>query len=310
MICVGLESDPVLVRLQQMLEASGVSVIRLDPTGFAAGNPMLWDGEGFMSFAEDITAVDGIVVRRLPASQTLPEDGVSMAAEEIERAGTAALERMQFFEAWLYDAEARGVPVYNPFRSRIFESKPIQLAAFQHAGVPIPRTLISNSATAVRAFAQDVREVIFKPVAGGRETELLSEEKAARLHLISSAPVIFQERVVGPDIRVTVVGGEVVSQVEIPSHPIDYRLGEAYRAGEQHYLKLELPSEVQAMALKVSAICQYSISGIDFKRTADGQYIVLEANSAPMYLDIELKTHHPISQRFVELIKSKKLTFN
>ncbi len=217
---------------------------------------------------------------------------------------------MQFFEAWLFDAEARGVAVYNPFDSRLFESKPIQLAAFQRAGVPIPRTLISNSETAVRAFASDVGEVIFKPVAGGRETELLTEEKAARLHLLSAAPVIFQERVVGPDIRVTVVGGEVVSQVEIPSHPVDYRLGEAYRAGEQTYLTLELPREVQAMALKVAALCHHSISGIDFKRSADGQYVVLEANSAPMYRDIELKTHHPISQRFVELIKTKRLAFN
>lgn len=271
---------------------------------------MYWDGERFMHLAEDLSAADAIVVRRLPAENSAPPEGTTVSAEEVVRDATQALERAQFFEAWLWDSEQRGVPIYNPCTARPFDHKPMQLAMLQRASVPLPRTMVTNFAAAALAFADDVGEVIFKPVAGGRETEVLTAQARARLVHLGSSPCIFQERIVGPDCRVTVVGGTVVSQVEIPSDPVDYRLGEAYRKGEQRYLEVELPPEIQKLALRVADLCHHAISGIDFKRDASGRYVVLEANSAPVYRDIEHKTGAPITTRWVELILSRKLRFS
>lgn len=308
-VCVGLETDLVLARLLTQLKAAGASVTRVDPLGFGTGDPMFWDGEGFVWFDEDLSTLDAIIVRRLPAERALPPAGTTISAAEAERFGSEAMERAHFFEAWLWDAEQRGVPIYNPSVSRQFDHKPLQLAMLQRAGVPLPRTMITNSGTAAGLFADDVGEVIYKPVGGGRETELLTAEARARLTRLGSAPVIFQERIVGPDYRLTVIGGEVVSQVEIPSHPVDYRLGEAYRAGQQTYLEVSLPAEIQALAVRVADLCHHAVSGIDVKRGADGRFVVLEANSAPVYLDIELKVGHAITARWVELVLRKSLRF-
>ena len=299
----------MLARLQAQLKTAGAAVTRLDPLGFGAGDPMFWDGEGYVWFDEDLSNVDAVIVRRLPAERALPPQGVAVTAAHVERAGTEAMERSHFFEAWLWDAEQRGIPVYNPHASRQFDHKPLQLAMLQRAGVPMPRTMITNSGRAAGLFADDVGEVIYKPVGGGRETELLTAEARARLGLLGSAPIIFQERIVGPDCRVTVIGGEIVSQVEIPSHPVDYRLGEAYRAGQQTYLELSLPPEIQALARRVADLCHHAVSGIDLKRGPDGRYLVLEANSAPVYLDIELKAGHAITARWVDLVMRKSLRF-
>jgi glutathione synthase/RimK-type ligase-like ATP-grasp enzyme len=46
-----------------------------------------------------------------------------------------------------------------------------------------------------------------------------------------------------------------------------------------------------------------TFSGIDLKLTADG-YLVQEANSGPVYLDIELKTGAPLTETIVELLPS------
>ena len=101
-----------------------------------------------------------------------------------------------------------------------------------------------------------------------------------------------------------------MSQVEIPSRPIDYRLGDEYRAGRQRYLEVSLPPDVQALAVRVAALCRHTLAGIDIKRDANGDYFVLESNSAPIYLDIEQKLGHPISATMAKLVISKQLRFS
>jgi hypothetical protein len=58
-------------------------------------------------------------------------------------------------------------------------------------------------------------EVIFKPLLGGATTRLLDGPVLAKLEHVRTAPVIFQQRIVGDDIRVVLVGEEVVSAAAI-----------------------------------------------------------------------------------------------
>jgi glutathione synthase/RimK-type ligase-like ATP-grasp enzyme len=121
----------------------------------------------------------------------------------------------------------------------------------------------------------------------------------ARLDAIASAPAIFQQRIVGADVRVTVVGDRVVSAVEVESEDgVDYRRGAAYRAGASVYRSHALPADVASMSLRAAALCGHVLSGIDWKAGKDG-YVILEANSAPVYLDIEHKTGAPITEAVV-----------
>jgi glutathione synthase/RimK-type ligase-like ATP-grasp enzyme len=54
--------------------------------------------------------------------------------------------------------------------------------------------------------------------------------------------------------------------------------------------------------LKSSTLCRHVLSGVDLKRRANGDYVLLEANSAPVYLDIEQKTGAPITARILDYL--------
>jgi len=43
-------------------------------------------------------------------------------------------------------------------------------------------------------------------------------------------------------------------------------------------------------------------AGIDLNHTASGEWLLLELNSSPVYLDVERKLGHPISAALAELL--------
>jgi glutathione synthase/RimK-type ligase-like ATP-grasp enzyme len=191
-----------------------------------------------------------------------------------------------------------------PLASGPFEHKPAQLAALVRAGIPVPKTCVTSSPEEVRAFAGSVRESIVKPLTGGAETRALDEALLSRIDRGLPGPVIVQERVLGSDVRVTIVGDRVVSSVEIPTSEIDYRSSEHYQRGDQRYVPYVLPAEIEELCLRAARTCNQVLSGIDLKRTPSGDHVLLEANSAPMYLDIEEKTGHRVTEAVIEWLCS------
>jgi glutathione synthase/RimK-type ligase-like ATP-grasp enzyme len=108
----------------------------------------------------------------------------------------------------------------------------------------------------------------------------------------------------------------VVSAVEIPATPeaeaaeaqVDYRSREAYRQGAQSYRRHALPRSAVSICLRAAKLCRHVLSGIDLKRRPSGEYVLLEANSAPVYLDIEQKTGDPITEAVLEHLRSPRRT--
>lgn len=49
-----------------------------------------------------------------------------------------------------------------------------------------------------------------------------------------------------------------------------------------------------------------SLSGIDLKRRPSGEYVVLEANSAPVYLDVEQKTGARITDTVIDWLELQR----
>jgi glutathione synthase/RimK-type ligase-like ATP-grasp enzyme len=43
-------------------------------------------------------------------------------------------------------------------------------------------------------------------------------------------------------------------------------------------------------------------AGIDLKHTPNGEWLFLELNSSPVYLDVERKLGHPISEALADLL--------
>lgn len=306
----GRDDDPLSTHTEAVARRRGHDVLRIAFNAMAGGAAAAFDGSSWLWSGEELESCGGFLVRQYPAAHALlapPEEGATAA--EWFRRGQLQVERSSFAQSAIMDLELRGKPMINPMlASAPFDHKPLQLATFARAGLPIPRTLITNFPEAARIFDDDVRQrggtLITKPSAGGAETLLVDDDVRARLASITPSPVIFQERIVGPDVRVTVVGGEIASSVVVESEDgVDYRSGAAYRRGEACYHAHPLPPEVAALCLRAAALCHHVLSGIDLKRAADGSYTILEANSAPVYLDIEQKTGAPITEKLIRWLE-------
>ena len=188
------------------------------------------------------------------------------------------------------------------------QSKPLQLELLRRLGAPLPRTLISNDPQQIRAFhAAEVAsggDVIFKPLLGGAITRLLDGAVLDQLEAVRAAPVIFQQRIHGDDIRVVLVGDRLVSAVAIrtPQSHLDFRDDPVYCSGSAAYEPVLLPEAVLALCRRAAAACGLVFAGIDLKHTPGGEWLFLELNSSPVYLDVERKLEHPISAALAELL--------
>ena len=188
--------------------------------------------------------------------------------------------------------EALGVPIYNPPSSDWRNSKPVQLCLLREAGLPVPESLWTNDAEAVRGFATG-RRVAYKPVAGGAATLELSAADLTpeRLGALENAPVTFQELLPGEDVRVYVLDGEIIASLRITSSALDFR------QHEESIESITLPPEVTWQCLKAAEVCGLRWTGMDLKRAVDGTLKFLELNSSAMFLGFDARAGTDILDR-------------
>jgi glutathione synthase/RimK-type ligase-like ATP-grasp enzyme len=174
--------------------------------------------------------------------------------------------------------------------------KPFQLQRLERWGFPVPRTLVTNDPDRARDFVAGVGRAIAKPVLGGAFAQEMAPEAVARLELIRQSPVMFQELVAGPDIRVTAAGGRILSAVEVESDRLDFRATEAYERGEEQLTPVDLPAWVHEMCRRAMEASGLGFTALDLKRRGPDDYVILELNFSPAFLWVERKTGHPISE--------------
>lgn len=254
----------------------------------------------------------GFYLRNVPAAyapSVEDEDGELVLPFDWYAEYLRSREASAFYVSWLLSLQARGVRVVNaPHAASVLQYKPFQLDALRRLGARVPRTLISNDPDAVRDFRRAVGDVIFKPVMGGALTQRLDDEVMDALHHLPRAPVIFQERIAGDDLRVMLAGDDVVSSVAIrtPEQHLDFRGDPTYQGGDAAYEEVTLPDDVVAFCRKAARACGLLFAGIDIKRTPGGEWVFLELNSSPIYLDVEFKLGHPISRALAELVLGRR----
>ncbi len=160
----------------------------------------------------DLTDVGGVLVRMMPPG---------------------SLEQVVFRMDALHRVAAAGVPVLNPPRAiEAAVNKYLTLALLSHAGLPVPATWVGQSAAAaLDAFDELGGDVVVKPLFGSEGRGLLrvgDRELAWRtFHTLERiGAVLYLQRVVrhpGHDLRVFVLGGEVVAAMRRHAPPGDWR---------------------------------------------------------------------------------------
>ena len=288
---IGPADDPQVIAVRRSLRDRGVTPELLDLSAFPgrlklslrAGQP----------FAENV-ALDSVgtwYVRSLPLPLPFfpPVEGTEQfRLDDLRRSYAAGRERRSFLSGFVAAMERHGARLVNPPSAMAQHfRKPEQLTAMADAGVPVPRTLITNDPDAVLAFAGDIGgPVVYKPVAGGGMCRRMTEAHYApeRLARLAGAPVIFQAEVPGRNIRVYLVNGRVVAGYEIVSARLDYR------GAETDVRPTALTADEERACVRAAEACAMSFTGIDLRRPDDGAFAVLECNPSPMFATVERRT--------------------
>ncbi len=283
----GAGDDPQVEAVVEALASLGEPTVtlRLDGTEMRS-----WDWSVEAIRRADGTRLDqlrSVYVRSIPtpipqhhSAIVRGDDAEWLAAAERGRAMLGAARAAQRSLA------DRGVEMVNPVEAFWYHrSKPGADQRLAQLGVPVPRGLITTDVGSVAGFIEEVGDVVFKPVAGGGACRLLDRSALdGAAHSLSVAPALFQERILGRDLRIYVVGGRVVGSCVIHTEAIDYR------GNETGIEPLDTWPDLEELALRAAAALGMIFTGIDIKDGPDGRLTVLDVNPSPMFVGIGQST--------------------
>ncbi len=295
----GSEKDLQCKAVAHELRGLGVDNVLVRSDALETGLPISIVDRDLYYRGENLADVRAFYLRFIPAPYApyMQKEGQTVLYDDWFERYMNARERASFYVAWLLNLVHDGVAVVNaPQAASVLQYKPFQLHALKSMGAPTPRTLISNDPKRIREFKAAVGDVIFKPLMGGAITESLDGEALERLEDVVRSPVIFQERAPGRDLRIMVVGDEIVSSVAIVTEAqhLDFRADPTYSGGTARYEEVTLPKHIREFCIRGARSCGLEFAGIDIKQNGD-DYVFLELNSSPIYLDVERKNGHRIS---------------
>lgn len=301
----GSASDCQCAKLRTLLEEKGCEVVTIESQGLNQGENACFDGVDFIYGGKNTRDVKcwflRYVMSPLPPAFRMEDQYYLYADWFIEY--MRRRERFAFQLSWLFTLCSSGIPILNPpEHGSVVQLKPFQIQAAHRCGLNVPKTLITNDPKMVLEFAKEVGEVVFKPSMGGGLCQVLDAAAMEQLETISASPVTFQEKIQGKSVRLTLVGDSFVSAVIIPSECLDYRADPAYFEGKVTYEAIDIPGTLVDTCRALMKTCGLLFAGIDFILKSDGTFVFLEANSSPIYFDIEEKMGHRITNSLADLM--------
>ena len=270
-------------RLSETALTAGHAAEILDPFGFylhigGTGNRITYQGKP----AEDFD----VIVPRL--SRTTAQYGEEVLAH-FEWVGTPVVNRAKAIAA------AR-----HKFHS-------LRILA-QH-GLPIPPSLTVGSATFLEDAVAEVGEYpfILKPFHGTHGTGImLLDTPTSFTSAVDALCDLHQDYVIqsfiaeagGVDLRVLVVGGEVVAAMKRSAPPGEFRANIHKGASGE---TITLPEEYIRLAIEAAAALELEIAGVDLLQTNEGP-VVLEVNPSPGFEELESVTGIDIAGAIIEFV--------
>jgi glutathione synthase/RimK-type ligase-like ATP-grasp enzyme len=142
------------------------------------------------------------------------------------------------------------------------------------------------------AFREEFGDIVYKSTSGERSiVTSFTDADVERLSLLASAPVQFQEFVLGLDVRAHVVGSEVFATA-VESEAVDYRYD---TSGRTRMTPIQLPAEIAAECVAVTRRLGLELSGVDLRFADDGRVVCFEVNPSPAFIVYEDQTGQPIA---------------
>jgi glutathione synthase/RimK-type ligase-like ATP-grasp enzyme len=167
-------------------------------------------------------------------------------------------------------------------------------------GVRVPRSILTTE----RGHAVDfIRECLNGAIIKGASAQktwvstVAPNEVLDRLARIGECPSLIQERIIGPDIRVHVVGSLCFAE-RIVSEGVDYRNHQRCV-----FTSFPLSAMVSESCIAITRGLGAVFSGIDFKlEESSGELVFLEANTMPCYQGYDKRCKGLISAAIRDLL--------
>ncbi|MBA2399534.1 MAG: hypothetical protein H0V72_12685 [Bradyrhizobium sp.] len=229
---------------------------------------------------------------------TLPENRSrrSEPRDPHARARTAFVSEL--VNDWLDISPSRIVNRPSAMLSNV--SKPFQAQLIVKAGFLTPPTLITSDPKRVRDFHGHHGRIIYKSSSSVRSIVQEWKPDDPRIDTIRVLPTQFQAFVPGVNVRVHVIGDTVIP-TEIVSSATDYRYSR--RQGSDIEMRATaLPDDIEEKCRRLTVLLGLSFSGIDLKRTPQGEWYCFEVNPSPGYSYFEEQTGQRIADTLVRYL--------
>jgi glutathione synthase/RimK-type ligase-like ATP-grasp enzyme len=176
-------------------------------------------------------------------------------------------------------------------------SKSLHEAFLSSEGFAVPPSITSSDPTELVAFAREHESVVLKTVSGVRAQARFVDEDEFEGYSAERGPVHLQQFVGGSDLRIHVIGDQVVAiRIESRAEAVDYRSSSA----KPQFELFDLDAETCRALVSSTARQGLTFAGWDFKATPSGELWCLECNPMPGYSYYDRKVDGAISEVLVD----------
>lgn len=206
--------------------------------------------------------------------------------------------------------ECRGTVVVNAPRAlETAIDKYLSLARLAAAGLPVPRTIVVQERTAIRAAWETLgRDVVVKPLFGscGRGMTRVSSEDGLDGLIdgvaVEGTTTYLQEFIPhgGWDARILVLGDDVFSMSRRSTS--DWRTNLALGGRAEPF---DPPPAWIDLARRAAALLSVDVAGVDLVPGRDGEPLVLEVNAVPGWRGLEGATGADVTGAFLRWLEGR-----
>jgi RimK-like ATP-grasp domain len=172
-------------------------------------------------------------------------------------------------------------------------SKLFQARLIAQSGFRTPESLITNDRDVALEFLATQGRVIYKSMSSVRS--IVKELFGGELDGLDLGPVLFQQLIVGRQVRVHVVADQCFA-CEIDSEHIDYRYAPNSRR------RCEIPPAVARRCVTLACALGLKLSGLDLIETRSGDWYCLEVNTNPGFSYYETTGGGAIAQAVADVL--------
>lgn len=205
----------------------------------------------------------------------------------------------------LFSLKSNGITVVNDPLAYVFGSNKLtEYVLLSSSGIKVPLSVVSSSHKLNPFELIPQEKIIMKPICGSRGIGVEELKKGIKFYFDEDKIPIFQKFVRGSnyDLRLLVVNGKVIASMKRVSDSFKTNVSSGATP-----VKYEPPEYIKEIAIKAANVIKANIAGVDIAVDKDETPYVLEVNTQPDFIGLQLvsKVSIPdeIAKGFIEVVK-------